>query len=113
MKERVHKVGHAMQPAVEARTTQHARHQPALKQKGASVLNVAAEVAGGDKRRGDDLGIAQLGSHVPGVPVGLEQIVNDAINYRGVIDHRSPPTFVWRRSGGDFLCFSKNWQYTN
>jgi hypothetical protein len=44
------------------------------------------------------------------VSAGLERIIDNEINYGRVIDHHSPPTFVWRRSGGDFLFFSKNWQ---
>jgi hypothetical protein len=102
MKEHVHKVSHAMQSAVEARTTQHAWHQSGLTQKGASMLDIAAEVAGSDERRRDNCRVAQLGSFVLSVAAGLEQLINNAINYRAVIDHGSPPTFVWRRSGGDF-----------
>jgi hypothetical protein len=47
------------------------------------------------------------------VPRGLEQISRDAIKCRRVVDHRSPPTFVWRRSGGDFPLLSKNWSKLN
>jgi hypothetical protein len=60
MKERVRKVGHAMQPAVQARAGKHARHQSGLTQKGASVLDIATEVAGGDECCGDDFRIGLL-----------------------------------------------------
>jgi hypothetical protein len=113
MKERMRHVGNSMKPTVQAGARKHSRHQASLTQKGSAVLNVAAEVTSGNESSRHDFRVREFTPHVINVPAGLEQIIDNAINYSRVIDHRSPPTFVWRRSGGDFLFFSKNWQTAN
>src|SRR5205085_5716922 len=79
-----------------------------LSQERAAALDVAAEVEGCDKRGGDDFGVGQLASAVVLVADGLEQVIHNAVECGRVIDHRSPPVFVWRRDGGDFPLLSKN-----
>ena len=113
VKERVEEVGYAVKPPVEARTTEHAWHQPRLSEEGAAALDVAAEVEGRNKRGGDDFRVRQLAPTVVFVADGLEQIIHNAVECGRVIDHRSPPVFVWRRDGGDFPLLSKNWSKLN
>src|SRR5205085_2310185 len=60
MKEGVDEARYRVQAAVEARTTEHTRHQPRLSEEGATALDVAAEVEGRHQRGGDDFRVGQL-----------------------------------------------------
>jgi len=83
-------------------------HQPRGAHEAAAPLDIAPGVEGGHQPRRDDFGVRLSAAAVVGVPRGLEQIGHNAIKCGRVIDHRSPSTFVWRRSGGDFPLLSKN-----
>src|ERR1051325_5487368 len=113
MKDGVSQLGKSMQAAGEARFAEHLRHQACLLQKATSRLHIGAEELSGDQSSRQHFRLTHHSARVFGVACGLEQVINNAVQFGCVIDHRSPPTFVWRRSGGDFLLFSKNWQIAN
>src|SRR5437660_12696609 len=53
-------LGQAMQPTIEVALAEHVGHVARLAQQRAGLLEVAAEVEGGDEGGGEDFGIAHL-----------------------------------------------------